>query len=201
MGKIIYIIYDKADVNASLAKLLESALNETGTYTVNIQTKSEYEGENLKYELLGTAREDGAMFIFAGKINDILFDKIQWRYDEFGMKYGWDGNNALLYTEKRKWSEAELSELAKLFGNTTPENSIKKGLSNIGGKINKLPAGLKIAGAIGGAALFGAAAMVAAGSAFLINGKINNDKIFENQQKYLVKIFCEQAITDFTGEI
>jgi hypothetical protein len=202
MNKEIHIIHDKADANSVMVKLLETTLN-TPEYEVLLQTSLEYEEEFIKHELLGTIEED-IFFIFAGKINSTLFDKMEWHYDKFGMKYGWNEHQAMLYIENKKLSAVELEEFEKLLGEgttTTTIGEIKKEIKGFGKKINKLPLGIKIAGAVGGAAIFGLGAAAVAGSAFLINGKLNKDAVTENQQKYLVKIFCEQALGEFMGDI
>jgi hypothetical protein len=204
MSKEIRIIYDKTNNNSAMAKLLELALSNTPDYTPILQTKAEYEGEYIKYELLGKIHEDTS-FIFLGKINEVLFNKINWKYDKLGMKYGWDEHHAILYAENKKLSEIELEEFEKLAGinnaAATSFGEIKKGLKNVGDKFTKLPLGIKTVGAVGGAALLGLGAAALVGSSFLINEKMNKYNLFENQQKYLIKIFCEEALTEFAGKL
>jgi hypothetical protein len=200
MSKEIHIIHDKSDTNPVMTKLLETTLN-MPDYKVVLQTRSEYEDEFIKYDLLRITREN-TYFIFLGKTNSTLFDKVKWHYEKFGMKYGWDARQAMLYIENRKLVATELEEFEKLLGegtdNTTTIGEIKKEIKDFGKKLDKLPLGIKIAGAVGGAAVFGLGAAAIAGSAYLINGKMNKDALYENQQKYLVKIFCEQAFAKFT---
>jgi hypothetical protein len=203
MKKEIYIIFDKTDTNFPMVNLLEAELIKMGVAPI-LQPKSEYEVENVKHELLGTTKED-SFAIFIGKINEALYEKINWKYEKIGMKYGWNVNQAMLYVDNNKLSENELSELTKLSTKYVDEgstiNKFKSGLKNISKKLDGLPTGVKLAGAIGGTALFGIPATLAAGTAFIINGQINKSKVFENQQKYLVKIFCVNGLTEFVGEL
>jgi hypothetical protein len=198
----ITIVFDSENDNAPLADLLETALNTSGVYAAVKQSKADYEAENVKHELLGTS--DSAPVIFAGNINDAFVQNVQWQYNELGMMYGWLENQAMLCVVKGKWNQEELAKLTALFGESAsakPDNFLKKGLDNITGKVDKLPLGLKIAGAVGGAVLFGLGGLAIVGGTYLINGKINNDKVFENQAKYLVGKFCGEALSEFIGGI
>jgi hypothetical protein len=116
-------------------------------------------------------------------------------------------NFAILQVEKRKWNETELEELIKLFKQleTVPEEknsnkSIKKTLEKITKKVSNLPTGIKIASAVGGTLFFGWLGVAAAVTTYLVNGKINNDKIFESQQKYLVWKFFTREFGTFIEE-
>jgi hypothetical protein len=123
--------------------------------------------------------------IFVGNINSQLSERINWNYNEYGMKYGWQKKQAVILVEKRKWSKDELAEFFDLFNQSleaSPKNRVKDRINKISSKVNKLPLGLKIAGTVVGGAVFGVSAAAAAGSAFLINNKINNAKLLENQQ-------------------
>jgi hypothetical protein len=203
MKKEIYIIFDKSDINFPMVNLLDIELKKLNLVPI-LQSNSEYEAENIKHELLGTVKDD-SFVIFIGKINETLFEKINWKYEKIGMKYGWDMNSALLFVDNSKLSDNELSELAKLSAEFQDEgstvNKLKSGLKNISNKLDRLPTGLKLAGAIGGTALLGIPATLAAGTAFIINGQINKSKVYENQLKCLVKIFCTQGLTEFMGDI
>jgi hypothetical protein len=138
--------------------------------------------------------------IFLGNINSQLSDKINWVYNEYGMKYGWQGKQAVLLVEKRKWNETELAELNKLLNQSQEikaKGGIKDQIDKVSGKVNKLPVGLKIASVVAGGAVLGLAAAAVAGSALLINNKLNNDKLLESQQKYLVNRFFTMSLSDF----
>jgi hypothetical protein len=199
MADRITIIYNTGDENTLIADLLDTRLKEAGKYETIIKTQTEYTSANFEDELLGTTAADKPL-IFIGKANTTLINNIHWTYDEYGMKYGWKRRQAVLLVEKRKWNEAESAELVKLLDQvqeSNPKNGLKDQIDKISGKVNKLPVGLKIAGAVAGTALFGVAAAAVAGSALLINNKINNDKLFESQQKYLVNRFITMALDEF----
>jgi hypothetical protein len=197
MAAAITIVYEKTDDNSSMAQLLNDLIKKGGLYEPLVRTKAEQAGVSFEAELLGNDTNDISIFI--GKIEQGLIEKIEWRYDEFGMKYGWNGKKAILLVEKKTWNKNEVEGITKLLEteHTDPKKGVKDKINTITSKIDKLPAGLKIAGAIGGLALFGVGAAVVAGSAYLINGKINNDKVFESQKKFLVNKFYTEAFDSF----
>jgi hypothetical protein len=128
----------------------------------------------------------------------------QWKYDEMGMKFGWNENKAMLYIERRKWNEKELKELTALFGQTAepkPANIFKKGLDAATGGFDKLPKWGKVATAAAGTVLFGFGALALASGTYFVNGIINYGKVFENQKKYLIGKFIADGINDFLGGI
>jgi hypothetical protein len=202
MANLITIVYDKKGVDSSMAELLDSAIMESGVYKSTVTARSEYEGFLFSRKLSGQDTHTGLILI--GNIENIPLDEITWHYNELGMKYGWNENFAILQVEKKKWNKTELEELMKLFKKLELEEKnddtgIKKTFEKIGKGINNLPKGLKIAGAVWGTlslGLLGAAAV----TTYLINGKINNDKIFENQQKYLVWKFLTTGLDKFLEE-
>jgi hypothetical protein len=200
MADLLTIVYNTGDENAPLAAFLDAQIKQSGKYVSIVKTKAEYESANFEGELLGTSSDE--LVIFIGQANTDLAGTIKWIYDEYGMKYGWIGKQAVLLVEKKKWNKDELAELVKFLGQeqeTKPKNGIKEQLDKISGKVNKLPLGLKVAGAVAGGAFFGVAGAAVAGSAFLINNKLNSDKLFESQQKYLVNKFITMSISQFTG--
>jgi hypothetical protein len=198
VAELITIVYNTNDANASIANLLNVQIKETGKYEPVIKTQAEYEISRFENELLGKVSDKP--IIFVSNINSQLSEKISWAYNEYGMKYGWQGKQAVLLVEKRKWNEVELVELNNLLNQSQevkPKEDIKNRIDKVSSKVNKLPAGLKIAGAAAGGAIFGLAAAAAAGGAFLINNKINTNKLLENQRKYLVDRFITMSISDF----
>jgi hypothetical protein len=198
MADLITIIYNVNDENAPIANFLDAQIKQNDKYETVIKTQAGYEGSSFEDELLGKVSEKPEIFV--GNANPNLSEKVKWTYDEYGMKYGWYGKQAVLLVEKRKWTEVELKELFILLSQSQEIKSksvIKEQIGKISGKVNKLPLGLKIAGAVAGGAVFGVAAAAVAGSAFLINNKINNDKLLENQQKYLVNRFVTVSFDDF----
>jgi hypothetical protein len=200
MADKITIIYNTGDENAPMANFLDAQIKQTSEYEAMIKTQAEYASASVEYELLGTITDKPLIFI--GIANTNLIKEINWVYDEYGMKYGWRKKQAVLLVEKKKWSETELAELAKLLDQSLeirPKSGVKDKIDKISGKVNKLPLGLKVAGAVAGGAIFGVAAAAVAGSALLINNKINNDKLLENQQKYLVNRFVSMSIDKFMG--
>jgi hypothetical protein len=197
----IKIVHDEADTDFSdMTGLLIKALNETGAFCVEAMSKAEWETQNVKYELLGADKD--ISFIFVGKFDKALFDACQWKYNELGMKFGWNENKAMLYIERRKWNEDELKELTKRFGQfdeAKPDNFLKKGMDAVTDRFDKLPKWGKVATAAAGTFLFGLGGLALAGGSYLINGAINNGKVFENQKKYLVEKFITDGITEFLG--
>lgn len=204
---------DGVDNNVDMADELLAALNMVGGYAVVQQTKADYEADNVKREILGT--EDKRPFIFVGKINEELFAKCRWDYNEMGMKYGWAENQAVLYVEKKRLNEKDVAQFAQLVGAEVeaaapekPKNLFLKGLDNIKKgvdgatkTVDKLPLAAKIAVGVGGTFLFGLGGLAIAGGTYLINGKVNNDKLFADQKKYLVQKFCAEALSDFIGGV
>jgi tetratricopeptide (TPR) repeat protein len=204
---------DGIDNNVDMADELLAALNTVGGYTVVQQTKADYEADNVKREILGT--EDKRPFIFVGKINGELFTKCRWDYNEMGMKYGWAANQAILYVEKARLNEKDVAKFAQLVGaevaEAAPEkpksflqkglDNIKKGVDGATKTVDKLPLAAKIAVGVGGTFLFGLGGLAIAGGTYLINGKVNNDKLFADQKKYLVQKFCAEALSDFIGGV
>lgn len=202
MADLITIIYNASDENAPITGFLNTQIEQTGKYETVIKNQAEYESVSFENELLGIGASDKPE-IFIGNVNPNLNEKVKWVYNEYGMKYGWNGKQAVLLVEKRKWTEAELAELTRVLSQSQeikPKSGIKDQIDKISGKVNKLPLGLKIAGAVAGGAVFGVAAAAVAGSALLINNKINNDKLLESQQKYLANKFVTMSIADFIGQ-
>jgi hypothetical protein len=200
MEKSITIVCDKKDENSSMAEFLNSIITETGTYESSAVSKAEHEASLFREELSGqfTPRK----LIIIGN-DDAVPDKTTWHYNEFGMKYWWNENFAILQVEKKKWNERELEELLKLFKQSEADskkngdaNGIGKTVKKIMKKVDEMPGGIKAAGAIGSIFFFGLWGATAV-AAYLINGKINNDKVFENQQKYLVWKFCVTELENF----
>jgi hypothetical protein len=163
-------------------------------------SKAEHEASLFGEELSG--KFIPRRLIIIGNI-DAIPDKITWHYNEFGMKYGWNDNFAILQVEKKKWDEKELEELLNLFKQSEADSKKGDDASGIGKMVKKImkkademPDGIKAAGAIGGIFFFGLWGATAV-AAYLINGKINNDKVFENQQKYLAWKFCVTGLENF----
>jgi hypothetical protein len=198
MADPITIVYNANAENAPIANFLNIQIKQTGKYETVIKTQAEYESARFEDELLNKFSDKPVIFI--GNINSQLNEKIDWVYNEYGMKYGWQGKQAVLSVEKRKWNETELVELNMILGQSheiKAKGSIKDQIDKVSSKVNKLPVGLKIAGLAVGGAVFGLATAAVAGSAFLINNKINNDKLLESQQKYLVNRFVAVSLSDF----
>jgi hypothetical protein len=201
MEKLITIVYDKKGENSSIAELLNSIIMETGLYESTVVSKAEHEASLFKKELSGQVISH--KLILLGHIEAIPVDNMTWYYNELGMKYGWNEKFAILQVEKKKWNEKELEKLLDLFkqSETASKESddtkgIGKTVKKITDKVNKLPNGVKAAGAVGSIFFFGLWGATAV-AAYLINGKINNDKVFENQQKYLVWKFCTMGLEKF----
>jgi hypothetical protein len=198
MADVITIVYNANDENAPITDFLNIQIEQTGKYETVIKTQTEYESSRFEDELLSKASDKPVIFI--GNINSQLCEKINWIYDEYGMKYGWQGKQAVILVEKRKWNESELAELNRVLGRSQKikaKGGIKDQIDKVSSKVNKLPVGLKIAGVAAGGAVFGLATAAVSGSAFLINNKINNDKLLESQRKYLVNRFVMMSISDF----
>ncbi|GHV52255.1 hypothetical protein AGMMS49579_09240 [Spirochaetia bacterium] len=199
----IKISHDAKEADfADMTELLIKALNDSGAFSAEKMSKAEWETESVKHELLDTGKD--IPFIFVGKFDDALFNACQWKYDELGMKYGWNENKALLFIEKRKWNEKELKELTELFGQTAepkPANFLKKGLDAAMGGFDKLPKWGKVATAAAGGFLFGLGALAIAGGTYFVNGAINNAKVFENQKKYLIKKFISEGLGEFLSGV
>jgi hypothetical protein len=200
MEKSITIVYDKKGENSSMAEFLNSIITETGTYLSTVVSKAEHEASLFRDELSGQFIP--RKLILIGN-NDVIPDEITWHYNEFGMKYGWNDKFAILQIEKKKWDEKELEELLNLFKQSEVDskksndsNGIGKTVKKMMKKVDKMPGGIKAASAIGGVFLFGLWGATAV-AAYLINGKINNDKVFDNQQKYLVWKFCAMGLESF----
>jgi hypothetical protein len=198
MADLITIVYNVNNENAPITNLLNVQIKQAGKYETVIKTQAEYESARFEDELLSKVSNKPVVFI--GNINSQLSEKINWVYDEYGMKYGWQGKQAVLLVEKRKWNETEVLELNKVLGQfqeIKAKGGIKDQIDKVSSKVNKLPVGLKIAGVVAGGAVFGLATAAVAGSAILINNKINNEKLLESQQKYLVNRFVTMSISDF----
>jgi hypothetical protein len=204
MKKPIIILYAKRGEDSTIAELLNSIITETGIYESTVMSKTEHEASLFKQELAGQVIP--CKLILIGNIEAVPVDKITWHYNELGMKYGWNKNFAILQTKKKKWTEKELEELLNLFKQSdaaSKESDDAKGLEKVVNKIikktNELPTGVKAAIttiATGNIFLFGLWGATAV-AAYLINGKINDDKVFENQQKYLAWKFCTMGLEKF----
>jgi hypothetical protein len=193
-------VYDKKGENSSMAEFLNSIIEETGIYESTVVSKAEHEASLFREELSG--KFIPRRLIIIGSI-DAMPDKITWHYNEFGMKYWWNENFAILRVEKKKWNERELEELLKLFRQSEADskknddaNGIGTTVKKIMKKVDEMSGGIKAAGAIGSIFFFGLWGATAV-AAYLINGKINNDKVFENQQKYLAWKFCVTELENF----
>jgi hypothetical protein len=207
MKELITIVCDPIDDNMPLANMLAAQINQAGVYDSAIKKPDEYAEASVEEELLGKVSEKIAIFIGTTKAIDTI-SQISNRnnkthlYQKFGIRYGWYGKQAYLYVQKEKFSESEIKEFSEALGiEEKPETGVKGTLNKISSKIDKLPLGLKIAGVVGGAVLLSVGAAVVAGSAFLINGKINQGKLFENQLAYAGKIFYEQGLPQFMGNL
>jgi TRAP-type mannitol/chloroaromatic compound transport system substrate-binding protein len=164
-----------------------------------VKTKSEYDVSLFEDQLVGKA--SSGPIIFIGKTDADLLKKIEWKFDAFGMKYGWHEGKAVLLVEKKNWNETEVKSIVEFFKqeNMPIESAERKSdtKEHIETAAKKLPIGLNILKAVGTGILTGIAAGTEAAVTSLSSTKIQADKIFENQQKYLVNKFYTAALAEF----
>ena len=181
--------------------LLEEALAELEDYEIVHQTEVEYLGGNFEEELLGKSMENITIFIGFSDNKGISSQLSNFKvvHDKFGIKIGWLDKKAFLdISIDTSWTKKK--EDLDLFQKISGQNPKSEGkLKQITKKIDKLPLGLKVAGAIGGGLFLGVGAAVVAGSAFLINGTINSMKLSESQEKVAVGLFFELVFPEITG--
>ena len=75
------------------------------------------------------------IFIGETQTAKLLFDTIQWDYNELNMKYGWSGHRATLYVQKKDLSEADckkFKELTKIQNDEIKDGTFFDNLNKIG---------------------------------------------------------------------
>jgi TM2 domain-containing membrane protein YozV len=97
----ITIVYDQNDDNAPMAKILFDILKSRTLPEPELKTKSEYDASLFEDELLGRSSDKWLIFVDEANKSGIT----AWKYDEYGMKYGWDGKKAALLVEKNAEEE------------------------------------------------------------------------------------------------
>ncbi|MHC6202122.1 zinc ribbon domain-containing protein [Breznakiellaceae bacterium SP9] len=203
----ITLVYEPNENFASMVNLFHSYLDRfEDIYDVQIKTKAEYETDMAKEGFSKVFGDEPAPeaestdhIVFFGNIFNEYIKNINWVYNEFDMKYGWQGNKAAVFVGKRKWDESQLKQLTSLFEREQVVQAETKKKNVVGEQLDKLPTAAKI---IGGGVLIGLGGGLiglAAGTAYMIGGKINEGKVFENQLKYLANKFFTSGFTDFMG--
>lgn len=183
------------------ANLLVGLIGEKGEYTVALWDEKVYEDSSSKI-----TSDTEIIFIGETKAAKNIIPNIKFEYENTGMKYGWLGNRAVVYVEKRLLSKEEFDYLKTEY--KTEDNPFQIFIdSNTKSEDNsntttEAPgvANLAVAPPIGAAKVFGfAKAMVldAANNSSLI---LRSQEIRRIQYDCVVKSFYEDGLAKFMEE-
>ncbi len=141
------------------------------------------------------------IFIGETQTAKLFIDTIEWNYNELNMKYGWIGNRAILYVQKKDLSEAECNQFkksTKLQDEKIKDGTFFKKINNISDKISNADIKIKIAGLIIGSFIMSPVVLGVTLFSF-IKGGVDSAKIRKEQYTFLVKNFISDGILDFLG--
>jgi len=175
------------------ANLLVGLIGEKGEYTVALWDEKVYEDSLSKI-----TSDTEIIFIGETKAAKNIIPNIKFEYENTGMKYGWLGNRAVIYVEKRLLSKEEFDYLKTEY--KTEDNPFQIFIDST--TTTELPgvANLAIALPNGAAKVFGfAKAMVldAANSSSLI---LRSQEIRKIQYDCVVKTFFTDGLAKFLEE-
>jgi len=174
------------------ANLLVGLIGEKGEYTVALWDEKVYEDSLSKI-----TSDTEIIFIGETKAAKNIIPNIKFEYENTGMKYGWLGNRAVVYVEKRLLSKDEFDYLKTEY--KKEDNPFAIFIDTNTNEDNN-NAALKLPGItppIGAAKVFGfAKSMVkdAANSSGLI---LRSQEIRKIQYDCVVKTFFEEGLTKF----
>jgi hypothetical protein len=195
-----------------MVEFLNNLINYSGTYQSIIRTKTEHKASIFEEELLGTKGKSPSIYIniddksisyddskMAEKIKWNIVDgslvkKMDWRYNKFGMQYGWcqkDAiisiklvtSNAMEYYESLVLNEL-LGELAtSIFDNVDYSNNLSV--------LNSIKATLAMAD-------IGLISSDIATKNRISGNQVH--KLFYDQQIFLISRFYKLALAEFMGQ-
>jgi hypothetical protein len=198
MTELITIVAN--DKSKKIAEYLNDLINSSGTYQSIIKTKIEHESASFEEELLGKSNRGPTIFInidskstyaaYNDKMSeeidkkikwniapDSLVKKMEWRYNKFGMKYGWYQKDALLSVKKITPNMENFDPL----------------IAELSEKIDEIPI-LPASSHDELVAIHSTALTKKSKDWYLI---WQDDKIFTSKQIFLVTKFCKSALAKF----
>jgi hypothetical protein len=197
----VKIVCDIDVGNRYMAKLLQKGINKGGKFQSLIISLDDYTSENYEHELLGT--ESPTRYIFIGGTKPDMFYKVTMQYAEHGMRHGWKGNIAALDIARTEWTKDNVNQIYSILGVAPIQQKEKGVIGKAVDGFNNLPTAAKIGIGAGVGVLGGAIALAAGGATLLFGGgndtTIDNNKIYQDQQEFLVNNFLEKGFYRFVN--